>query len=46
MTGMYTLLKIKLMLDKLSQLGVQSSNVPKTKKARKDLLTKLLKGEL
>ena len=36
----------KLMLDKLSQLGVQSSNVPKTKKARKDLLTKLLKGGL
>lgn len=36
----------KLMLDKLSHLGVQSSNVPKTKKARKDLLTKLLKGDI
>ena len=36
----------KLMLDKLSELGVQSSNVPKTKKARKELLTELLKGGL
>lgn len=34
----------KLMLDKLRQLGVQSSNVPKTKVGRKKLLTDLLKG--
>ena len=36
----------KLMLDKLSQLGVQSLNVPKTKVGRKKLLTELLKGGL
>lgn len=36
----------KLLLDKLSQLGVKSSNVPKTKKARKELLTNLLKGDV
>lgn len=46
MVGMCILLKNKLMLDKLSQLGVQSSNVPTTKKGRKELLTKLLKGGL
>lgn len=36
----------KLVLDKLSQLGVQSSNIPTTKVGRKKLLTKLLKGGL